>query len=523
MTMPEPIDPTGEVFVPADDAAPEPQGPVDEEPERRGALRTAGVISGRVVLGLAAIAAIAVLVAAAILLPLPSLRATPISTVVTPVPSVQQLVCPGGLLRLASASGQGATTASTIGAPHVTGAADPGPLLASPFVVTDAGSAGGSAAPQLLTTPPLAAGSTAPLVGGAQSESVSTSEFFGLAAAQCAAPSGDIWLAGGATSVGRTTLLLLANPTQVASVVSVQVFGETGQITAPGMVGIAVAAGAQRVLSIAGFAPNVVSPVVRVQSTGGQVVATLEQTTVRGLAPGGVDFVAGTPAPALTTVLPGIVVTGTASMQALQGQSGFEDLETTLRIYLPSSTPTTASVSILAEDGSVLGKPIQADLQPGTVTDFPLDQFSDGDYTAIVTSPVPVIASVRVSTADAAAAAASGSTTAGGSDFAWITAAPLLTGSVLVPVASGMAATLHLENPTGSSETVELHALSGTDLTAVVPAHKAVSVAVAAGRTYRMSGFAKLYASVSGTGDGEVTSYPISPLQHGEGPLRVFG
>ncbi len=521
--MPEPIDPTGEVFVEADDAPPEALEPTGDEPERRGALRTAGVISGRVVLGLVTVAALAVLVAAAILLPLPGLRSTPTSTVVTPVPSAAQLVCPGALLRLASSSGASATSVSTIGAARVTAAADPGSLLSSPFAVTDAGSAGGSAAPQLLTTPPVEAGTTAPLVGGAQSETVSNSEYSGLAAAGCTEPSADVWLAGGATSVGRTTLLLLSNPTQVASVVSIQLFGETGRITAPGMDGIAVPAGAQRVLSIAGFAPNVVSPVVHVQSTGGQVSATLEQTTVRGLAPGGADFVGGTPAPALTTVLPGIVVTGTASMQALQGKAGFEDLETTLRIYLPSSSATTASVSILAENGGLLGKPIQADLQPGTVTDFPLDQFSDGDYTAVVTSAVPVIASVRVSTADAAAATASGSTTAGGTDFAWVTAAPLLTSSVLVPIASGMTPALHLENPSGTSETVLLHALSGPDVTAVVPAHKAVTVSVVAGNTYRMSGFTRLYASVSGTGDGKVTSYAISPRQHGEGPLRVYG
>jgi hypothetical protein len=524
MTMPEPIDPTGEVFVPADDAAPEPQGmPEEQEPERRGALRTAGIISGRVVLGLVTVAALVALVAAAILVPLPSLRSHPASTVVTPVPTVQQLVCPGGLLRLASASGSGATTASAIGSPRIVSASLPGSLLSSAFAASDAGTAGSSAAPQLLSTPPIAPDATPPLVAGAQSQAVSTDEFFGLASSSCTAPSASVWLAGGATSVGRTTLLLVANPTKVPAVVSVQLFGETGQISAPGMDGIAVAAGSQRVLSIAGFAPNVVSPVVHVQSTGGQVVATLEQTTVRGLAPGGADFVGGTPAPATTTVLPGIVVSGTASIQALLGQSGFEDLETTLRIYLPSGRATTASVTILAENGAVTGKPIQADLQPGSVTDFPLDQLSDGDYTAIVTSTVPVVASVRVSTADAAAAAASGSTTAGGTDFAWVTAAPLLTASVLVPVAARMNAQAHLENPTGSSETVVLDELSGASTSTVVPAHTSVSIPVDAGRTYRLSGFTRLYASVSGTADGEITSYSISPIAHGQGPLRVFG
>jgi hypothetical protein len=531
---PSRTDPTGQVFVPADDGPLESSVPAEPE-ERRGALRTATVVSARVVLGFITVGVLAVVVAAAILLPLPSVRVSPVSTVVTPVPTVQQLVCPGGLLRLASASGKGATTASAIGAPRVVSAAEPGSVRESALAASDAGTAGGPAAPRLLSVSPVGAGMAPPLVSGAQSEAVATDEFFGLSAAGCTAPSASTWLAGGSTTVGRTTLLLLANPTEVASVVSLQIFGETGQISAPGMDGIAVAAGAQRVLSLAGFAPNVASPVVHVFSTGGQVVASLEQTTVRGLAPGGVDFVGGTAAPTRTTVLPGVVVTGSATMAAVQGQSGFQDLETALRIYLPSTRQTTASVTILAEDGSVTGTPIKADLQPGTVTDFPLDQLSDGNYTAIVTSKVPVVASIRVSTADGDAvstsgsdasgdaASTSGSDASGGTDFAWVSAAPLLTSSVLVPIAPGMSASVHLENPTGAPERVVLSAPSGGSITTVVGAHKAASVAVDAGTTYRMTGFGELYASVSGVAAGQITSYTISPIEPGEGPVRVYG
>ncbi len=527
MTDPlDPHDPTGEVFVEADDAVPE----ADEAPQGRGALRTATVVSARVLLGSVAVAAIAVLVGAAILVPIPTLRAPAASTVVTPVPTTQQLVCPGGLLRLASASGKGATAASALGAPRIVSASVPGVPESRAFAQSDAKTNSGSAAPQLLSTQPAGAGSTAPLLGGAQSEAVKTDEFFGLASSGCTAPAPDVWLSGGATTVGRTTLLLLANPTAVASVVSLQIFGETGQVSATGMDDITVPPGDQRVLSLAGFAPDLVSPVVHVSSTGGQVVANLEQTTVRGLAPGGVDFVAAAPAPALTTVLPGVVVSGTAAIQALQGQTGFDDLQATLRIYLPSTKSATASITVLAEDGSVTGKPIQADLQPGTVTDLPLDQLSDGNYTLIVKAKVPVLASVRVSSVTAAAATSTSTSTAtstdseaiGGSDFAWITPAALLTSSVVVPIASGMHPMLHLENPARVAETVTLHALSGDSITKVVGAGRAVAIPVVAGRSYRMTGFSSLYASVSGTADGEVTSYGISPLPSAQGPVRIY-
>jgi hypothetical protein len=503
------------------------------------------------VLGCIAVAAVLAVVAAAIFLPVPSLRSAPVSTVVTPVPTTRQLVCPGGLLRLASASGKGATTVSSIGSPRVVSAAQPGGIVDNPFAKSDAGTAGGPAAPMLLGTPAIAPGATAPLLSGSQSESIKTNEFAGLASAECTAASGSTWLSGGATSVGRTTLLLLSNPTGVPAVVSIQIYGETGEITAPGMDGISVGAGAQRVLSLAGFAPDLTSPIVHVQSTGGQVVANLEQSTVRGVTPGGIDFVAGSAAPAITTVLPGVVVSGTEALQSLQGQSGFDDLQTTIRLFLPGKKAANASITVLAENGTVTGKPLKTDLQAGSVTDLPLDQLSDGNYTVIVTSKVPVLASVRVSTGTGAGVPAAGSQTSGtgtaatsdgsdgseppiststsstpspsATDFAWITPAALLTSDVLVPVGSGMQPVVHLENPTGSAETVTLAAVSGASITKTVPAHRAIAIAVVAGRVYRMSGYTKLYASVSGTGAAQVTSYGVSPLARGEGPVRVFG
>jgi hypothetical protein len=520
--MSESNDPTGQIFVEADDDEPTPAS-APEATAHRGGLRTATLISGRIVLGLITVGALAILVAASILLPLRGPHAQPVSTIVAPVPTVQQLVCPGGLLRIGSESGSDATTPSSLGAARIVSAAVPGVVSVGAFAVSDAGTGNSSAAPQLLSAPPVAASSAPPLVGGAQSESISTDEFFGLAAASCVAPAASTWLAGGATTVGRTTLLLLSNPTKVAAVVSLHIFGETGAVVAPGMDGIAVAPGAQRVLSISGFAPNVVSPVVHVQSAGGEIAATLEQTTVRGLTPGGVDFVSGTAAPSTTTVLPGIVISGSASMQPLLGLTGYADLATTLRIYLPAKTPVTASVSVIAENGAVVGTPLAAKLQPGAVTDVPLDQLSDGSYTVIVTAAQPVLASIRVATANAAAAAAGGTDSNGGTDFAWTTPAALLTSSVLVPVAPGMSATVHLENPSAAAETVVLHPSSGADISAVVPPGGAVAVPVSAARTYRISGFTELFASVSGAGDGEITSYDISPIERGEGPVKIYG
>ena len=60
-----------------------------------------------------------------------------------------------------------------------------------------------STAEQPTTTPP-------------QSQQVDSGDYVGLAAADCEIAVGDSWLAGGATTTGRTTLLTLTNPTACA-------------------------------------------------------------------------------------------------------------------------------------------------------------------------------------------------------------------------------------------------------------------------------------------------------------------
>ncbi|MCU1469719.1 MAG: hypothetical protein JWQ39_868 [Glaciihabitans sp.] len=487
------------------ETAPEPRPPGSR-------LRAAGLVSARIGTGVIVVAAVAATIAAS-LLPLPSIHRSALQTTITPVPTAQQLVCPGGLLRLASASGKGATTASTLGPGAVTSGSTSGSVTQKAFARSDAATNGSAAAPQLLSSVAPTSG-TQTLIAGGQSESISTAEFFGLSSAACGSPSGDVWLSGGATSVGRTTLLLLANPTDVTATVSLQIFGENGAVTAPGMDGITVEAQGQRILSLAGFAPGLTSPVVHVVSSGGQIAASLEQSTVRGIEPGGIDFVGAQAQPSTTVVIPGVVLSGTSTVQSRLGQTGFDDLQTTLRIYTPGSKSGTVQVSMVAENGKSAGAAIRADIDPGAVTDLPLDQLSDGSYSIIVKASVPLVASVRVSTAGSVAVA-------NRTDFAWLTAAPLLTLSALVAVAPAMTA-VHLENPTVKSERVTLHALGGADIVATVPASSAVSVAVVPGTSYQLSGYSGLYAAVTGISDGGVTGYVVSPSERGSTPLRIY-
>src|SRR5690606_4453511 len=137
-----------------------------------------------------------------------------------------------------------------------------------------------------------------PLLAGSQVQTLNGAGLTGMSAAECVEARSDIWLVGGASDTGRTSILTLANPGEVAATVSVQIFSEEGQVAAPGAEGIVVQPNSETSYSLAGFAPDVVSPVIHVTSVGGNVVAHLQQSTVRILEPGGVDIVGPSAGPA---------------------------------------------------------------------------------------------------------------------------------------------------------------------------------------------------------------------------------
>ncbi|CAN5403235.1 hypothetical protein BH10ACT7_BH10ACT7_10270 [soil metagenome] len=471
-------------------------------------VKRVAIVGGRVVTGLVGIGVAAVTIATAALVPLPSFTASPASQLITPVPTAQQLVCPGAILRLADDEGEGATISSPIGRPTVDSAASSSAVDATPLEQSDASTGGTAAAPTVISTPPNQDDPTAVnLLSGAQVQSASEGEFVGLTAGDCGTVSGDVWLAGGSTSVGRTTLLTLSNPTEVPATVNIELFGESGPITAPGTSGIVVPASGQRVVSLAGFQPDVASPVVHITSTGGQVVAQLQQATVRGLVAGGLDIIGPTVSPSLDNIIPGVVITDLVAVQELAGGGeAFNDLRTVLRLFAPGDEPVSATVSVTPEDGSGTGASFVFDLDGGRVVDLPVGELENGSYTVRVVSDAPTLAAVRVS-------AAVGSAT----DFAWMVSAPQLPDPAQVTIADGPSPVLHLANPTDADVTV-----TAVDLSVPVPAGTTATVAVDPGETYQLSGYEQLMAAVTFTNGSEIASYTVHPQGAGSTPIRVY-
>jgi hypothetical protein len=495
------------------------------EPSGR-AVRVA-LLSLRLVAGTVAVVAAAVTVGAVGLIPIPTTGTTPPGVEVSPVPADQVRVCAGSVLRLGDETGENADTPISIGIPSVRAEAIGSSLEREPISDTDASTGGTSSAPQVLR---IAPGDGAALAG-AQSQLVDARDFVGFAAAACAEPSGSIWLAGGATTVGRTSILTLSNPTAVDALVTLTILGEKGAVEAPGMNGIDVPAGSQKVLSLAGFAPGLLSPVVHVEARGGQVTAYLQQSIVRGLDATGVDIVDAAPDPATDLTFPGIRIFDSVGTNRALSLDDWEDVAPVVRILNPGSTATEVTVSVIPLDPAVEGTSFPVEAEPGIVTDVPLDAgievdsgvaLADGLYTVTMSADQPIVGGVRVSAAaDIGAVETEGPVEAPVSDLAWYAASPALTGDTLVTIALGPDPVISAVNPTSAEITMVLEAQGGADITLVVPAGGAASTPVEPGMAYLLRDATGLFAAVSYAADDKMAGYPISSARPVSGPILI--
>ena len=388
---------------------------------RRGAV----IVGARAVGALVAVAIGAGAVATAALVPWPTSFVSPPSERIVPVPTSAQRVCPGPLLTLAL-DPTAATTATSIGSASITDAAGDGQsapestTLQSP----DNARASSDGAAELIT---VTAGDTgAPLVAGSQSQVASTETDAGLAAAACTEAGPDAWLVGGSTDVGRSTLVSLSNPSAVPATVDLAIYGESGPIDAPGSTGILVQAGEQRIISLAGLAPDVLAPVVHVTSTGGDIAAALQTSIVRGLEPGGIDLVGPTSSPARDLTISGVVIPAASAAEAGDSPAAPSDDQPALRLLAPGREPTEATVSVTGESDAP-GTSFSVHLEPGVSVDAPLAALAPGAYSVRVEADRPITAAARTSVQSAS-----------GRDIAWFAASPPLGAApIVLAVAEG--------------------------------------------------------------------------------------
>lgn len=219
----------------------------------------------------------------------------------------------------------------------------------------------------------------------------------GLATAQCQAPGNDAWLMGANTALGRTSVLNLSNASETPATVNLELFGSKGQVQAPGARGLLVAPGTTRAVNLAGLAPNEAVLAIHLRSTGGPVSGTVQQSVLRGLAPGGVEYLSPGTGPSNLQVMSGVDIQDPAATKALAARAGFADAVPALQIAVPGSTDAVVQVSLYGANGErKIANGGVVTVKGGTVATVDLDDVPAGTYTVKASSDVSLVASARI-------------------------------------------------------------------------------------------------------------------------------
>ena len=470
------------------------------------------------VTGIVSAAAVAFGIAALVTLPMPGYVGTAPALSIAPVPAIQQRVCPGPLVEVMS---QGTDDISFYSTGQTQYSEESSEKNFDNFWLDalDNQNDALSAAPKVITVPPAASAEDAPLLAGNQVEQINTEALAGLAAAACTDPGNDLWLVGGSTEIGRTTLVTLANPTDVTATVTLEVFSEKGYIDSVSTEGIIVLPGEQRIISLAGYAPDVIAPVVRVMSNGGQVLANLQQSVTRTLAPSGVEWVAPGSGLATQQIIPGVFVAGQAEHDRSEVGNVVSDLEPAIRVVVPGEKDSKVTVTLLSSTGKSVE--YSANLKAKKVVQLPLAGIADGTYTVIITGQEPLVAGIRtIQGADTGAAAPAvtdpaapvvPATAETGGDFTWLSSTSFLTDQILVPVPVGPAPTVTFYNPANRTAEVILSAQGKKDINLKVKAGEMVTTPLNSDAKYTAKGVEGLVGGLTFTGSGIGSFIPLNP------------
>ncbi len=299
----------------------------------------------------------------------------------------------------------------------------------------------------------------------AQTERVGDGDVAGLAAAPCLAPQRESWLVGGSTALGSSARLVLTNPTDASTEVTVTYFGALGPLEDRTV--ISVGAHAQQEVLLEAVVPEVASLVARVEASGAGVVASLQDSRLDGFLAAGTDWVVPAATPATSLVLPAVGA-GTAA-------SG---TEVTVRLVAPEGA--TVSLTLDGPNGAESwGGVSDLVLEPGVVREVVVPASEQAAIEVEADAPVTAGAMIQVprSVEDGPRGALEW-------DLAWSTAQTPADGAPRSAVTASYVRAVAVQSSDGGDFT--LTADDGTVLaTATVPPQGAVTVPlrVPAGRT----------------------------------------
>ncbi|MDQ4490308.1 DUF5719 family protein [Sinomonas sp. ASV486] len=248
----------------------------------------------------------------------------------------------------------------------------------------------------VLTAKPVSGSAAA--TGAAVRFEASDGDLRGLAAATCTAPSNDQWLSGGETTVGRTSVLTLANSSATPATVDLEFFGDKPLTQAPpSSRGLTIKPGSSASYVLSGYMPGQANVSVHVHSSGGPVAAAIQQSTLRGLTPGGVELITPAAAPSSRQTVSGIELQEPGQANALAAKDGFADARAAVQITVPGAADAVVQLRVYGRNGAVQlpsGGVVTA--KAGAVTEVPLTGLPAGTYSVSASADVSFTASARV-------------------------------------------------------------------------------------------------------------------------------
>lgn len=434
---------------------------------------------------------------ATLIVDLPTVTREPATTTVTPATGPTTRLCPGP-----ARTTQEAVTpvvGESLGAVTVTGGAFQVPdlgwmtLAGEPIAASDQGQAGEFSWLRLATSEAAVASLATQVaseqqVAVAQSQLVATEQASGLVATECSLAQYESWLVGGSTETGRDSYLRLVNVSGREAQVSINVFTRQGlasSSTAP----LVVAPASERTIPLSSLITSTSGIVIQVTAANAPVASYLQQSTIRGLTPGGISLLSASASPALELDITGVVVSGAEQQRELSAREEFQDAANMVRLF---ATEREAQVTLhgTSAEGGVVEK--TQTVPALSVVDVDLSDVADGIYHLDVIADQPVIASAKV--------VRGGETTP---DFEWIASSKQLADSTMVAVPPTQVGSAILILATASSEPIDLEliAADGSSQPLRVSSAAPISVAVDHDVVYRLTNTSQVTGTLA-IGDG---------------------
>ena len=344
--------------------------------------------------------------------------ATPVLKDVAVEPLPLELYCPGAFAEVGGEAGIELGQIDRIGEASIYQFLGSGELIVDPGLTTTTGS-------RLVAE---GDNQSTGLLSVIQSQGVSRDRALGLMASACSQPAFSGWFISGAAALGQETVLLLSNPSESETLVSLQFLVPGGKISKQ----VSLAAGQTDVLPVSSVIFQEPVFALSFETSGVPISVAMQQRATAGLSTRGVDLQLPSPAPSNDNFITGLSVRS----------EGFE--KPVLRLFNFGDITTEAVITAVASNNVLV---LRQQVQPEGFAEIELD-LTDGDYLVRVESTTPLLAGIRNTILTPVV------------DFSWLTQSSQFT-DLTLPVPS-YKTRLHVANFGSTALIVNLEITNGT-------------------------------------------------------------